>query len=82
MHSRHMSRRQALTAVAGASVAVGGPPGLGSATAQEAPRANERIWPYLAQTSPADRKAVLEREARKETGITLYGATGLDRLQF
>ncbi len=53
----------------------------GGAGAQ-APRDNAKIWPYLASLSGAERKAVLEREARKDGSLVIYGATGLDRGQF
>jgi len=47
----------------------------------DVPRDNAKIWPYLSSLSPSERKAVLEREARKDGSITIYGATGLDRAQ-
>ncbi|MSP89660.1 MAG: extracellular solute-binding protein [Alphaproteobacteria bacterium] len=50
--------------------------------AAQAPRENAKVWPYLAGLSGAERKAVLEREARKDGSIVIYGATGLDRGQF
>ena len=39
-------------------------------------------WQALAKLPAADRRTVLEREARKEGTLVLYGATGLDRAQF
>src|SRR5207245_326269 len=56
-------------------------PGVAMAQAQ-APRENAKVWPYLASLPPAERKAVLEREARKDGSLVIYGATGLDRGQF
>jgi ABC-type glycerol-3-phosphate transport system substrate-binding protein len=53
----------------------------GAASAQ-APRDNAKIWPYLASLSGEERKTVLEREARKDGSLVIYGATGLDRGQF
>lgn len=40
------------------------------------------VWQALGKLAPAERRAVLEREARKEGTLVLYGATGLDRAQF
>lgn len=48
----------------------------------QAPRDNAKIWPYLAGLSGAERRTVLEREARKDGSLVIYGATGLDRGQF
>jgi len=48
----------------------------------QAPRDNAKIWPYLASLSGPERKEVLEREARKDGSLVIYGATGLDRGQF
>lgn len=39
-------------------------------------------WQALGNLALAERRAVLEREARKEGTLVLYGATGLDRAQF
>jgi len=39
-------------------------------------------WLSLAKLPAAERRATLEREARKEGTLVLYGATGLDRAQF
>ncbi|MEO8739758.1 MAG: extracellular solute-binding protein [Casimicrobiaceae bacterium] len=44
--------------------------------------ANFNAWQTLRKLPPAERKAVLEREARREGTLVLYGATGLDRAQF
>lgn len=54
----------------------------GSALAQSAAHDNAQVWQSLRQLSPVERKAVLEREARREGSLVLYGATGLDRAQF
>jgi iron(III) transport system substrate-binding protein len=48
----------------------------------QAPRDNEKIWPYLAGLPKVERQATLEREARKDGNLVIYGATGLDRGQF
>ena len=55
---------------------------LGVAIAQPASRDAKAAWAYLHGLQPAERKAVLEREARREGGLVLYGVTGLDRAQF
>ena len=39
-------------------------------------------WHAIGKLAAAERRAVLEREARKEGTLVLYGATGLDRAQF
>ncbi len=52
------------------------------AQAQDAPRTPDRVWTYINSLPAAERRAVLEREAAKESGIVIYGATGLDRGQF
>jgi iron(III) transport system substrate-binding protein len=52
------------------------------AAAQPAPRDSRQAWVFLHGLSPAERKGVLEREARREGSLVLYGATGLDRAQF
>ena len=54
------------------------------AAAQSAARdsANLNAWQSLSKLSPSERKAVIEREARREGTLVLYGATGLDRAQF
>jgi iron(III) transport system substrate-binding protein len=53
-----------------------------TALAQPASRDNATTWQALNRLPPADRKAVLEPEARREGSLVLYGATGLDRAQF
>lgn len=57
---------------------------LGPALAQSNARdgANLNAWQSLSKLPPSERKAVLEREARREGTLVLYGATGLDRAQF
>ena len=50
--------------------------------AQAAPREASQAWAYLRSLPPAERSAVLEREARRDGTLVLYGATGLDRAQF
>ena len=52
------------------------------ANAQDAPREAAQAWAYLRTVPPPARTAVLEREARREGSLVLYGATGLDRAQF
>ena len=54
-----------------------GPP---IAAAQEG--ASAAAWQSLGKLPPGERRAVLEREARQEGTLVLYGATGLDRAQF
>ena len=53
-----------------------------AALAQTAPRDARQAWAYLNGLAPADRKPVLEREARREGSLVMYGVTGLDRAQF
>lgn len=50
--------------------------------AQEPPREAAEVWPYLASLEGDERQEVMEREARKEDGLLLYGATGIDRATF
>ena len=52
------------------------------ALAQTAPADNAAVWQALNRMPAAERRAVLEREARREGTLVLYGATGLDRAQF
>ena len=52
------------------------------ALAQDAPRDAAAAWTYLKNLPPAQRSAVIEREAKREGSLILYGATGLDRAQF
>src|SRR5262245_20613270 len=52
------------------------------APAQDAPREARLAWTYLRNLPPAGRATILEREARREGSLVLYGATGLDRAQF
>jgi iron(III) transport system substrate-binding protein len=54
----------------------------GATLGQPAPRGGREAWEYLHGLPPAQRTAVLEREARREGSLVLYGATGLDRAQF
>lgn len=53
-----------------------------SASAQDAPHDAKDVWPYLEKLDAAQRQSVLESEAAKESGVTIYGATGIDRAQF
>jgi iron(III) transport system substrate-binding protein len=53
-----------------------------TAVAAEPPRKVMEVWPYLAKLDPEERLAVLEREAAREGGAVLYGATGIDRANF
>jgi iron(III) transport system substrate-binding protein len=50
--------------------------------AQPAATDNSAVWQSLNRMPAAQRRAVLEREARREGPLVLYGATGLDRAQF
>src|SRR6186713_3346534 len=56
--------------------------GLLLALVQTAPADNAAVWQALNRMPAAERRAVLEREARREGTLVLYGATGLDRAQF
>ena len=47
--------------------------------AQSPPKQGEEVWKYLASLPPAERKAVLEREAAREGSFVLYGQMGIDR---
>jgi iron(III) transport system substrate-binding protein len=51
-------------------------------TAASQSNAAAAVWQTLARLPVAERRAMLEREARKEGALVLYGATGLDRAQF
>jgi iron(III) transport system substrate-binding protein len=53
-----------------------------AAAAQDAPRDAAAAWPYIKALPAASRSAAIEREARREGSLILYGATGLDRAQF
>jgi iron(III) transport system substrate-binding protein len=53
-----------------------------TAGAQATPRDAQQAWTFLKTLSPAERTATIEREARREGSLILYGATGLDRAQF
>jgi len=45
------------------------------------PTEGPALWSYLASLPRDQRLAVLEREAKREGGFTLYGALGIDRAQ-
>jgi len=54
----------------------------GFATAQNPPAAEgPALWTYLAGLPREQRIAVLEREAKREGTLTIYGALGIDRAQ-
>ena len=53
----------------------------GPALAQVAPPEEPAAMQYLASLPPDQRLAVLEREAKREGGFTIYGALGIDRAQ-
>ena len=53
----------------------------GGAFAQQAPTDAAAAMKYLASLPAAERIAVMEREARREGGFTIYGALGIDRAQ-
>ena len=55
---------------------------LGPARTMSQPNASAAAWQALSKLPPPERRALLEREARKEGTLVLYGATGLDRAQF
>lgn len=48
---------------------------------QPAPTDSAAAMKYLATLAPAERIAVMEREAKREGGFTIYGALGIDRAQ-
>jgi len=75
-----MERRQVI-AVFAASTILAGAVILSSASSAkaQAPQAADKVWSYLAGLKPAERKAVIEREARREGAVVLYGALGIDR---
>ncbi|MDE1996561.1 MAG: extracellular solute-binding protein, partial [Rhizobiaceae bacterium] len=54
----------------------------GAAHADDAPRDPSKVWEYLHSLPAEKRKAVIESEAKKDGSVVVYGATGLDRLQF
>jgi len=49
------------------------------ATAQTPPREADKVWDYLASVSKDQRLSILEREARREGSVVVYGALGIDR---
>ena len=49
------------------------------ARAQEPPKEADKAWEYLAALPKDRRLAVLEREAKREGGLVVYGALGIDR---
>jgi len=55
--------------------------GLGPAQAQMAPQDGPAVWQFLANLPKDQRLSVLEREAKREGGFTIYGALGIDRAQ-
>lgn len=55
--------------------------GLGAAHAQTAPQDGPAVWTFLAGLPKDQRLLVLEREAKREGGFTIYGALGIDRAQ-
>lgn len=55
--------------------------GVPSAHAQEVPRKGSEVWEYLHSIPIDQRMAVLEREAAREGGFTLYGALGITTAQ-
>ena len=52
-----------------------------SVIAQGAPPEGPAVWTFLAGLPRDQRLAVLEREAKREGGFTIYGALGIDRAQ-
>jgi iron(III) transport system substrate-binding protein len=55
--------------------------GIPGASAQS-PHDSDKIWPYLRSLTATQRQTMLEQEALKEGSVTVYGGTGIDRLQF
>jgi hypothetical protein len=53
--------------------------GASNLSAQEPPRQGSAVWGYLAGLSTDNRLDILRREARREGGLTIYGAMGIDR---
>ena len=51
------------------------------AYAQPAPQEEAAAMQWLARLVPAERLATLEREAKREGEVTIYGALGIDRAQ-
>src|SRR5512141_595791 len=51
------------------------------ASAQTPPTEGAAVWPYLAGMPKDQRLAVMEREAKREGGLTIYAAIGIDRGQ-
>jgi iron(III) transport system substrate-binding protein len=62
-------------AVVSGLVAIGWLPSL----AQEPPRDADKVWEYVAALPKGQRLAVLEREAKREGSVVVYGALGIDR---
>lgn len=55
--------------------------GGGSVFAQDAPQNGPEVWQFLAGLPKGQRLEVMEREAKREGGFTIYGALGIDRAQ-
>ncbi len=53
----------------------------GAAQSQPAPTSAEQVWPYIAKLSADERLKVLEREAKREGGLTWYASVALDRAE-
>ena len=52
-----------------------------TAALAQAPTEGPEVWKYLASLPADQRLGVLEREAKREGGFTIYGALGIDRAQ-
>src|SRR5690606_23892698 len=82
MRQSMSEKRRGGGAVVAATVAAVLLHGAGAAGAQEAPHEADAVWEHLQTLDGAERQEVLEREARKEGKLLLYGATGIDRATF
>ncbi len=70
----HLKRRHMLGAVLSMFVA---PAAFAQSSAPPASGSAE-VWTYLNKLEPAERRAVLEKEAKREGKLVVYGALGID----
>jgi len=52
------------------------------AGAQTPPREGDEVWKYIASLPTEQRLAVLEREAKREASVVVYGTSAIDRANY
>lgn len=70
----HLRRRLVLGALLSTLAA----PGVLAQGAAPPPSGSAEVWAYLNKLEPAARRAVLEKEAKREARVVVYGALGID----